>query len=284
MDTGCTILVVNDIPKIRDDICDYLRANEFEPIDFFSESDAMDNLLARKPGIALIDLCVDGDFGLELLREIREISPNTACLISTSNPGSPNVITATKLGAMGYLVKPFHLEQLLSMVRLTQQYQKTNQQLSRKSMQLGLTQRITELGFLDWHIRAGKAECDPAWGMIFDYSKSEPDWCIRAWENSIHPEDFEWVMNELNQHLAGKSDIFMAEYRLQLPNETIRRVQTCGKVTERNANSRPVKAILASRDISNATKLNDAALTREWVDLDALCLHDRFDNVVQEYA
>ena len=51
--------------------------------------------------------------GLDLLKIIKETSPQTECVMVTANDSIPQVIEAIKRGAYDFLVKPITPEQLI---------------------------------------------------------------------------------------------------------------------------------------------------------------------------
>ncbi|RPI38219.1 MAG: sigma-54-dependent Fis family transcriptional regulator [Nitrospiraceae bacterium] len=65
-----------------------------------------------KTHIVLLDLILpDGD-GLEGLREIRSVNPDTIVIMITANAKMQSTITAMKEGAYDYIEKPFDIEEL----------------------------------------------------------------------------------------------------------------------------------------------------------------------------
>lgn len=63
--------------------------------------------------IAVIDLKMPDYDGLEVLNKIREINPNTVCFIATAFASYDTAIEATRLGAYGYIPKPFTPEEYI---------------------------------------------------------------------------------------------------------------------------------------------------------------------------
>jgi len=55
-----------------------------------------------------------GKSGLELLGAIRDVSPNTKCVILTGYGSINNAVEAVKLGAVGYVTKPADADQVLA--------------------------------------------------------------------------------------------------------------------------------------------------------------------------
>ncbi len=83
-------------------------ANGTEGISFALKSDF---------DLALIDLKMPDINGIEVLREIRRKKPYTICYIATAYASYDTAIEATKLGADGYILKPFSPEELVSQLR-----------------------------------------------------------------------------------------------------------------------------------------------------------------------
>jgi signal transduction histidine kinase len=64
--------------------------------------------------LAIIDLKMPDIDGLEVLKQIHFIHPNTVCFIATAYPSFETATEATKLGAFNYIPKPFTPEELLN--------------------------------------------------------------------------------------------------------------------------------------------------------------------------
>jgi PAS domain S-box-containing protein len=64
--------------------------------------------------LAIIDLKMPDVGGLQVLKQIREVHPNTVCFIATGYPGFDTATESAKLGAFNYIPKPFTPEELLS--------------------------------------------------------------------------------------------------------------------------------------------------------------------------
>jgi two-component system response regulator RegA len=71
----------------------------------------------RPPELAVIDLKMPGRSGLELLGELRELSPGTRCVILTGYGSIANAVDAMRLGAVHYLTKPVDADQVLEAFR-----------------------------------------------------------------------------------------------------------------------------------------------------------------------
>lgn len=64
----------------------------------------------NEPEIVFLDLLLPDGHGLDLLPEIKKVSPDIAVIIITAHGDIPSAVKAIKLGAFDYISKPFDLE------------------------------------------------------------------------------------------------------------------------------------------------------------------------------
>lgn len=126
-----TLVLVDDHPIIRQGLC-YLL--EREP-DFRIIGEAGDGVEALalidrlKPNILVVDMMMPGLNGLEVLRQVKHISPNTRSIVLSMQSADAYVIEALKNGAAGYVLKETGPNELVHAVR---EVLKGNQYLSAK--------------------------------------------------------------------------------------------------------------------------------------------------------
>ncbi len=73
--------------------------------------------LANRPDVVLMDLKMPKQDGLEAMRQIHKALPEARCIILTSFTDDAQVIEAIAAGAMGFLNKDSHHDELLSAIR-----------------------------------------------------------------------------------------------------------------------------------------------------------------------
>ncbi len=115
---------------------------------------------------------------------------------------------------------------------------------------LGIETDVTGQGVLDWDVRTGKVTWDAKWSVLFASSACAGSGNAGVWEKAIHPADLCDVLEKLNEHLSGKSDFFVAEYRLNPACGQPHSVRTSGIVVSRRDNGRPCRVIMASHKIA----------------------------------
>jgi putative two-component system response regulator len=100
-------------------------------------------LLDRVPATLLLtDLHMPELDGMGLLREVRERQSDAAVIMITAVADVATAVSALSVGAMDYLTKPFHLDEVRARVR--QALEKRRLILENRGYQLGLEARVAE--------------------------------------------------------------------------------------------------------------------------------------------
>ena len=126
-----TLLLVDDHPLIRQGLRHLLEGEpEFRVIG--EAGDGLEALLLAerlKPNILVVDMMMPGLNGLEVLRQVKHISPDTRTIVLSMQSADAYVIEALKNGAAGYVLKETGPSELVNAVREVTQ---GNQYLSIK--------------------------------------------------------------------------------------------------------------------------------------------------------
>jgi len=108
------ILVIDDEDALRIGVKRILEMEGFDVETAENGTEGIKKGIANDFDLAIIDLKMPDLSGIEVLREIRQVRPNTVCYIATAFASYDTAIQATKLGADGYIPKPFTSEELLT--------------------------------------------------------------------------------------------------------------------------------------------------------------------------
>ncbi|HLZ57563.1 MAG TPA: response regulator [Ktedonosporobacter sp.] len=118
------VLVVDDNPAIRDMVSWALELDGYEPAEAAEGQEALDwmnnaALEGRYPSVILLDLTMPGMDGSTFLQHIQKAwntspHPPPAIVVITAGSGGPDAKT---LGVEQVIVKPFHVRDLLNVVR-----------------------------------------------------------------------------------------------------------------------------------------------------------------------
>ncbi len=119
MKTRKRILVVDDDHITRDLICFKLREGGYD-VDTASHClEALVSMKENKPDLVLLDIMMPGLSGLEVLNLIRaeHVVEKLPVIIISQSADDEMILAAEKLGADGYLVKPFEMEILIDKLK-----------------------------------------------------------------------------------------------------------------------------------------------------------------------
>ena len=114
-----TVLLVDDHEVVRQGVRAFLGALPDFEIVAETESGAEAVKLAEKhvPDVVLMDLIMPGMDGVEATRLVKIASPRTHIVVLTSYHEDKHIFPAIKAGAISYVLKDVHMEDLAQAVR-----------------------------------------------------------------------------------------------------------------------------------------------------------------------
>ena len=116
---GHKILVVDDQVGIVSFLYEFFTSKGYEVIQATNGNKAIQMVRESSPTIVLLDIRLGwGKSGIDVLREIKQISPAVRVIMMTSITEEDVVKEAFDLGAEDYIVKPFSLSYLEKVVML----------------------------------------------------------------------------------------------------------------------------------------------------------------------
>jgi DNA-binding NtrC family response regulator len=117
MTSAPRVVVVDDELSMRELLSIMLRKEGYQVTAVASRAEATAALGAAPADLVITDVRLpDGD-GIEILRHVKTVSPETAVIVMTAFGSSETAVAALKLGAQDYLTKPFDVEELKIVVR-----------------------------------------------------------------------------------------------------------------------------------------------------------------------
>jgi DNA-binding NtrC family response regulator len=106
------VLIVDDAPVVRNAIQRALDKKGIATTLAASGNDAIKIMDNQSFDLALVDIRMPGMNGVLLLKKIRAKYPETSVIMITGYPTIESAVHCTKLGAVDYLVKPFKIDEL----------------------------------------------------------------------------------------------------------------------------------------------------------------------------
>ena len=111
-----SVLVVDDDPRIRTSLVSALQGGEMTIRAADSAESALAALGEEPTEVVLTDVKMPGMSGLDLLRMLKDRSPDLDVILMTAYDDLPTVAEAMREGAADFLVKPLDLHQLRSVL------------------------------------------------------------------------------------------------------------------------------------------------------------------------
>ena len=110
------ILIVDDDAQLRRSFKKLLSFEGYTIVTASSGEEALDLVKQESPDLAILDVRLPGMSGLEAFEAIHEIAPKLPVIIMTAYGTTDIAITATQLGAYDYVVKPFEIPDILTLI------------------------------------------------------------------------------------------------------------------------------------------------------------------------
>lgn len=161
------LLIVDDDDALRRWEERVMRDNGYSCRGATDANDARQRLRDASYRLALVDINMPGESGIDLLCKIRQDHPDVAVVMVTGEDSNELAITAIELGAYGYLVKPVGSGELLINVASAlhrRRCEANNRQVLKRlhsavaTRDDRLTQAQQELEFAEYKLWASEAE------------------------------------------------------------------------------------------------------------------------------
>jgi FixJ family two-component response regulator len=112
------VFVVDDDQSVREVLASLLRSVGLEVQSFGSTQEFLQSKRADAPGCLVLDVRLPGRSGLDFQRELAESGIHLPIVFITGHGDIPMSVRAMKAGAIEFLTKPFHDQELLDAVQL----------------------------------------------------------------------------------------------------------------------------------------------------------------------
>jgi len=122
-----SVLIVDDEEEFREMTVKRLSKRDLACESAANGTLALEMIAAKNYDVILLDIKMPGRDGIEILREIKKITPLTEVVMLTGHASVESGINGIKYGAFDYLMKPIDLELL---------FEKLNAANEHRQMQL----------------------------------------------------------------------------------------------------------------------------------------------------
>jgi DNA-binding response OmpR family regulator len=111
------ILIVEDNPDLRENILTYLSRENYICETAEDYEHGFDKIMSHSYDLVLIDIMLPKGNGLQLLRDLISVRPQTGSIIISARNALDDKVKGLEIGADDYLTKPFQLPELLARIK-----------------------------------------------------------------------------------------------------------------------------------------------------------------------
>ena len=133
-------LIVDDEPRLRQVLVHLMRNDGFVCLEAGNGEEALAHLEQHTVTLVMSDLRMPKMDGLELLRRVRGRWPDVAVVMITAVADVEVAVSCLAIGAMDYLTKPFHLEEVRA--RVAQALEKRRLVVENRGYQESLQEKV----------------------------------------------------------------------------------------------------------------------------------------------
>lgn len=111
------IVVIDDHTPILKLMASVCQADGHDVMAFDNGSAGLEAIRELAPQVALVDRRLGSVDGLDIVRQVRELSPHTRCVMVTACNDTQDIVQAMRKGAYNYITKPFEPEHILNAIQ-----------------------------------------------------------------------------------------------------------------------------------------------------------------------
>jgi PAS domain S-box-containing protein len=130
----------------------------------------------------------------------------------------------------------------------------TERLATKERMELAL--EGANLGIWDWNMETGEVTRDELLTEMLGFTRAEMGTRMRGWEELVHPAGKKRHDEALAEHVEERTPYFQCDHRLRTKSGEWKWVRTTGKVVERDAEGRPVRAVGIHQDVDDQKRAN----------------------------
>ena len=149
MKNKLSILVVDDEKRVVDEITEFLKGRKYNAYFATQPVKGLEILSKNEIDIVILDIKMPQMSGLEMLKKIKELKPQTEIIMISGHGDMSTVIEAMRLGASDYFQKPFRLIDINNAITRTKRFIALNDELKETKENLDyLSEKLLENHFL----------------------------------------------------------------------------------------------------------------------------------------
>lgn len=103
----------------------------------------------------------------------------------------------------------------LALDNLKIQHQQRTDELFKSEERFSLAMRGANDGIWDWNLATDEVYYSPRWKSMLGYDENELEGTFDTWATLVDPEDKPWVLEKVQDYIAGRADSFEVEMQMR---------------------------------------------------------------------
>lgn len=265
------LLLVDDEKVIRASLSRELRLAGYEVSAAEDGAKALEKIQENHFDAIITDLVMPDLDGISLLKAAKQLKPETSVLILTGYGDLGSAIDALRLGADDYLIKPCDTDELLHRLRNSlekkdliarlkkqnalleeevKKRRKVENELKENEQRFKLALDASSDGVWDRNLITGVVCYGENWLKNLGHKDQKFMVATADWEELIHPEDIDHVLQARAEHMQGKSSRYEVQYRIRNREGNWQWILSRGRIIERDQQGNPVRLVGTHTDIT----------------------------------
>jgi PAS domain S-box-containing protein len=214
--SDCQIMIIDDDLDFAASLKLILENEDFQPILAHSEEEALETARNNHVDLALIDIRLGQDNGIELLPKLKKIHTDILCVMVTGFGSIETAVEALSSGAYDYLRKPVNPGELLATlrrgfekIRMLKEKQVMEGALNEIEQQIKASFNQAAIGIAHLSLKGMWLTCNNKFCQIIGYDQEE----LRKMSifDVIPPEETNNIKRTIDELLMANASYFSRE-------------------------------------------------------------------------
>lgn len=154
------LLIVEDNKDLLENILKYLEREGYRCETAVDYDEAFDKIMSYTYDVVLIDIMIPKGDGLQVLRELKSVNPETGTIIISAKNSLDDKVSGLELGADDYLTKPFQLPELSARIKAVNRRNNLGGSEIVRANEISINTKTREVLVDDKHVEVTPKEYD----------------------------------------------------------------------------------------------------------------------------